>query len=390
MLLAVAIAVASIFATRAIMAYEEDQSLARLHDEGASLALQIENEMLNDREQLEILASLAASHDDLASSEFQQVLESYDTIGVITRLEILLPGDVVLTHDGRRIATNGVLSFEEEARHGVHISNREPDIVDPGRYVIRNYVPVVRNGQTVAMLYGVIELGNLPDSLIARPYGGQAALCLINASTGDFLVDTWHDSPSGNIRDFGNRQLGDGFTHEQLNSDVAEGRSGYVEIESQTVGEPLLLSYQPVNINEWRIALSVPESAVFERANNIRNILAGFMGALLALLIVYLPWIAGFVNRDIARKQHRIDMLNYLYDVEKLLFSAHEHPEKVTEALERIAWITTAENVGFWVGKTARPPSASFWGEYTATAARQAPRSESGSNRQTAPTSACC
>mgnify|MGYP002586087028 CR=1 FL=1 len=134
------------------------------------------------------------------------------------------------------------------------------------------------------MLYGVIELGNLPDSLIARPYGGQAALCLIDASTGDFLVDTWHDSPSGNIRDFGNRQLGDEFTHEQLNSDVAEGRSGYVEIESQTVGEPLLLSYQPVNINEWRIALSVPESAVFERANNIRNILAGFMGALLALL----------------------------------------------------------------------------------------------------------
>lgn len=96
------------------------------------------------------------------------------------------------------------------------------------------------------------------------------------------------------------------------------------------------------------------------------------------------------MHRDIARKQHRIDMLNYLYDVEKPLFSAHEHPEKVTEALERIAWITTAENVGFWVGKTARPPSASFGGEYTATAARQAPRSESGSNRQTVPTSACC
>lgn len=147
MLLAVAIAVASIFTTRAIMAYEEDQSLARLHDEGASLALQIENEMLNDREQLEILASLAASHDDLASSEFQQVLESYDTIGVITRLEILLPGDVVLTHDGRRIAANGVLSFEKEARHGCISAIASPTSSTPAATSSATTYPLCATGR---------------------------------------------------------------------------------------------------------------------------------------------------------------------------------------------------------------------------------------------------
>ena len=50
----------------------------------------------------------------------------------------------------------------EEAAKGVHITDRETDIVYKDTYVVRHYVPVERDVETVAMLYGVIVLGGLP------------------------------------------------------------------------------------------------------------------------------------------------------------------------------------------------------------------------------------
>ncbi len=63
----------------------------------------------------------------------------------------------------------GRLSFEAEAALGAHISDRETDL-DGSGYVVRHFVPVYQDGETVAMLYGVIDIGTLGDELPYEPY----------------------------------------------------------------------------------------------------------------------------------------------------------------------------------------------------------------------------
>ena len=142
-------------------------------------------------------------------------MDSYTNIGMMSRIE-LLPGDIVLTEGGSRIEAGGLLSFEEEAAKGIHITNRETDILDSSTYVVRHYVPVKQDGQTVAMLYGVILPGELPEGINLNAYGEKAALYIIDGKTGDFLLDTWHPGATGKIWALGEREMAPGYNADQL------------------------------------------------------------------------------------------------------------------------------------------------------------------------------
>ena len=48
------------------------------------------------------------------------------------------------------------------------------------------------------------------------------------------------------------------------------------------------------------------------------------------------------------KKQRHLDSLNYIYEVEKLLFNAHEKRDNIDLALEKIGDITSAQRVSLW------------------------------------------
>ena len=176
----------------------------------------------------------------------------------------------MITHDGREVDATGYLSFAEEAAKGAHISDRETDILT-GDYIIRHFMPVIRDGQIVAMLYGVITLNTLPKTVVLEPYGGRGALYIIDGNNGDFLIDTWHPGQVGNIWQLGSRKMAPGYNPETLKEGVSRGDSNYVVFVSRTIGEHLYMYYTPMKINQWRISLSVPESVVFASSIIINN-----------------------------------------------------------------------------------------------------------------------
>ena len=248
----------SLIMTDRINNMEEERSFDRLEEQAGNLDNDIRREMVDDCRQLELLATVVSKYDDMTSDELWKIIDSYNTWGVISRLELLLPGDIVITDGGKEISSGGALSYEKEAAQGAHVTNRETDVRNKDQYVVRNYVPVVRDGNTVAMLYGVIELGSLPEELAVTSYG-EAALYIIDAATGDFLVDTWHNDPDGNIWELGKREMAPGYDHEQLKQGLIDGETGYVVFVSDRIGEYLYFYYEPVGINRWQLALSVPE-----------------------------------------------------------------------------------------------------------------------------------
>lgn len=191
-------AAASLTVVRQINSYEERKCFDRLREETDALLLDIEINMKNDTENLELLARVISEYADLGSESLWEILDSYPDSGMISDLELLLPDNSVLTEGGRRIDAEGVLSFQEEAALGVHVSDRQEDLSEEGRYIVRICVPVIQNGEAKAVLCGIIDLQAFPEKMELEPYGGDGALYLIDGSTGEFLADTWHKD-LGNI-----------------------------------------------------------------------------------------------------------------------------------------------------------------------------------------------
>lgn len=345
--LIIMVIVLSFSAVNRIKHIEEERSFDHLYEEARTLAQYIEMQAQNDREHLEIIASMVAAYEDFTDPQLWEILDSYMNVGMTSRVEILLPGDTVLTRGVRSVDVSGEISFDEEAALGAHITDRERDL-NGQTYILRHYVPVIRDGETVAMLYGVVGLAGLPDALLNNPYGGQAAVYIIDGSTGDFLMDTWHNE-MGNIWDLGERPLAPGYNHAQLKQGLINGETGYVVFVSQTINRYLYFCYEPIGINNWRIALSVPEEVVFASADNIRYVLNWFLALEILLFVLYFVVMFSYNFRKAKQKQREIDTISYIYEVESLLFNAHEKQENILTALEKVARVTLAEKAGFWL-----------------------------------------
>ena len=87
------ISVASFVATGWINRMEKEKSFDRLYEEAAELAKKIEANAHKDSEQLEMLAVVIGGYSDLASPELWEILDSYTTVGMMSRVELLMPDD---------------------------------------------------------------------------------------------------------------------------------------------------------------------------------------------------------------------------------------------------------------------------------------------------------
>lgn len=88
-----------------------------------------------------------------------------------------------------------------------------------------------------------------------------------------------------------------GYNHEQLKQGLIDGETGYVVFVSKTIGKYLYFYYEPLQINNWRIALSVSEDVVFARANVIREILNAFLLFEGLCFVLYFLWMFRYVRR---------------------------------------------------------------------------------------------
>lgn len=326
---------------------EEQRCFDTLYDEAERLIKHVELTIRQDTEELEIIASTIAEYEDFSSEKLWSLLDSYAVSGSEMDFEILLPDDTVVTEGGQVTDAQGHMSFDEEKSLGNHITDRETDL-QSDRYVVRNCVPVKRDGETVAILCGVINLDRLEQIVDLQPYGGEAAFYLIDGASGDFLVDTWHDE-RGNIWDLGTRKMAKGYDHSMLSDRLTNGESGYVVFVSETTGKYLYFYFTPVDVNAWSVAVSVPEDVVFASAYRVKKVLYLFVGFETVCFVLYFIWMLRSSRREANEKQRQLDIVNHIYDVDKLLFNAHDTRENVDRALEKIGYITTAEGVGFYL-----------------------------------------
>ena len=254
----------------------KQRSIGRMEEGVNTVIEEVSNKFKRDSEILNATADTIAYADTVDVDSVREIISSVTPLFDIMKIRVLLPDNQVITASGDvyDVSEMADLSFETESALGEHVSNREEN--GEGRYVLRHFVPIIQNGETVALLYGITFLDDLPGLLnIDNIYNASAKIYIVDTHNGDFLVDTWHNV-LGNLSEYNSSSPGretkgkanwDEYTAHILNLDT-----GYVVYRTPNTDGWQYLYYAPAGINEWSIAVDVPESEAFASVYEVRKI----------------------------------------------------------------------------------------------------------------------
>ena len=282
-------------------------SFDELADATKKVAAEFYDATQTDNIILEAMAELLAEQMDDGEEACLRVMKSFDIkTSFISTVALLTPDEKMLYEDGTVLDATGKLDFDTEAAKGNYVSDREQGIRDPDDYVLRSGVPVVKNGQTVAMLYGIASLKELSETYTVTLYGGKAFVLGVDGTTGDIMLDTWHNT-LGNLEDLNDRQLLMGFSFEELCENLRNGVGGDLSSISEKIGKPVYLHYEPVGVNNWSICLGVSADTALQKTADCTKDLYWMAGIIGVVLVGYMALVIGYLvasNRKIYQMSH--------------------------------------------------------------------------------------
>ena len=287
--LIIIIAALFIFAYVSIRAVTKERSLGRMEEGVKTVIEEVSNKFKRDSELLNATAAVISTADNFDVEETRRIIERVSPLMDTMRIRVLLPDNQIITATGELYdqGEDSAIDFAKEEALGEHVSNRE--ISTSGKYVLRHYVPIVQDGETAALLYGITMLDELPGLLnIDNIYNASAKIYIVDTHNGDFLVDTWHNK-LGNLSEYNSSNPGrrtKGMKNwDEYTEDILNLNSGYVVYRTPDTSGWQYMYYAPSGINEWSIIVDVPESEAFASVFAVRNI-SLVIGIILIIAIV--------------------------------------------------------------------------------------------------------
>lgn len=282
-----------------------------------------------------ILSAMAALISEQTLTDEDTLLDIMNSFNLersfISYINLLFPDGQLINQKGEKKDASKVLNFEEEKKKGSYISDRQQGIWDPSNLVVRNCVPVVKNGETIAMLYGVFSLIDASEKNNFDFYDGHSFIMLIDGTNTDILLDTWHNT-LGNLSSLGGRKILFGDTFSESLENMKEGLSGDVSFISQSTGQTFYMHYTPVGINNWNLVLGVAEEAALAGTRTCIQslyLMALIIAVTLVLYLILVIWYLSSANQSIYQLSitdqltqclNRSAYEKYLKDNQKRLF----------------------------------------------------------------------
>lgn len=304
----------------------EKSSFESLHLHTKEIKDDIGLQLFSDRENLITIANIAANLYKSGES-YEMIFNSFKSIGLIENIGILSPDGIFTTRMGS-FDVSDKISFADEASKSPYISSNVEDLTNSQRQVIRSAVPINVYGETVGILYGVIELAKLEKHYKPMADILDARLYIIDSRTGDFIVDTWRDD-MGNLFETRVIQSKKGYSYEDMRNDIKNGRNGFCAYRSNISRVMMYSRYSPLDVEGWQILLSVPESVVFSEAKEMRNSLMVVFMVVILIMTLYVLII--FCSE---RKNSGITIC--ASGIRKLLLVINQEKSVVGEALKRV------------------------------------------------------
>ena len=301
---------AALFLSLATFLYTdaENRAMETLHVQTKQIKDDLTLQMLSDRENLATMANFAAKL-YLDGGDFSLMFESFKPIGLITNIGILTKDNTFITKNGT-VNLNGQISFDEEAQKGAYISGRVTDLTNVGYERVRSAVPIMANGETVGVLYGIIRLESIKERYLNIANELEAQLFIYDGATGNLIVDSIH-SELGNISFLAQRRYNGDYSYEEF----ANSDKGFSSFRSAYKDEDVLLHYSTIDELGWKIALVRYDSQVYAETHTLLMLLFGVFGAMIVIMSVF----ATIMTMSERRKNNVIDCAS---TVRKVLIEA--------------------------------------------------------------------
>lgn len=300
----------------------KEEAYEMLHIQTKQIKDDLTLQIKSDRENLVTMANFAAKlYAD--GEDYQRMFDSFKPIGLFSNIGILNPDNTFATKVGT-VDLNGKISFADEAAKGVYISGRVEDLTGYGREIIRSAVPIVSNGETVGILYGVIHLRTIGEKYTKMAKELDAQLFVYNKQDAKFLIDTINREP-GTIKQLKNREFVEGHTYE----DLVTTDKGYTVFKSVFKNENLYAHYSTLEDFHWGIMLARYESQVFQKTHDISK-------SVLLYFILGIVIIALYLLSIMSEERSRSTVATRASGIRKLLLEVNQQHGNVAEALKMI------------------------------------------------------
>ena len=318
----------------------EDRAMESLHVQTKQIKDDLTLQMLSDRENLATMANFAAKL-YLDGEDFSLLFESFKPIGLISNIGILTKNDEFITKNGT-VDLNGQISFEEEAAKGAYISGRVQDITSLDYERVRSAVPIMANGETIGVLYGIIRLESIMNRYLSLATELDAQLFIYDGEKGDLIVDSIHEE-LGNISFLKQRKYNQGYSYEQF----ATTEKGFSSFRSAYKDEDVLLHYSTIDELGWKIALVRYDSQVYAETHALLMILLAVFGTMVVIMGVF----ATAMTTSERRKNKVLDCAS---TIRKILIEAsgnngnNSNNNNIGEALKQLAIFAKSRSALFF------------------------------------------
>ena len=311
----------------------ENEGFESLHMETRQIKEDIKLQIKSDQENLVTLAGIAAELYE-NGQDYDLIFQSFEPIGLIKSVGILLPDNTFLSKRGV-LDFNGKLSFDEEVKKGMYVSGRVKDVTNSSLEIIRSSVPIVCGDKTVGIMYGSIMLNSFLERYHTMADELDAQLYVYEKGNGNFLIDTLHDK-LGNIEDLKTKNYKKGFSYKQM----MDEERGYSAFMSQAWGEYLYVHYAPLEVSDWQIMLARREQQVFA---NVRYISMVMITAFIMMVIII-----AFYLLFIFRNDRKISTINGASSrIRKLLLEINQQNTSINDALRNITIFAKSRSTFF-------------------------------------------
>ena len=242
-----------------ISALIENRCLQRM-EEGVNTATEeIVSKLQRDSEILNATAEILAGVEELEPQTLAETMNTITPLLETMTVRIMLPDGRIIRDDGFVLDGSQTFDFKELAKKGEHISDRNVSLEDGETMILRHYVPIKRDGKIQALLYGVTTLKELPEIMnISNIYNASASVYIIDQRTGEFIMDTWHGEV-GDLNGFEPVGIKHDSSWEETKEEIVSGEKGYTILRPSENDGWMYFYYAPAGINQWSVAVSVPE-----------------------------------------------------------------------------------------------------------------------------------
>lgn len=337
----IAVSLAVILKIETIVEKDCLQTLDDTVEQGAAYVYTV---LGNAERRMDVVANTLADYDELDAETCRQYLNDLSVGNLISSYSVLLPDGQMVYDLNADFQVTKLPDFTEESTKPFRFVSRYQGITDE-EYAV--YIsPILKDGQPAGILYGYVRLSDLPEKISYKAFDGQGHLYLVDGSTGDFLMDTWHNSLD-NMYDeyFSHRKTKLGTSFAQMRENVANEQTGYVVFESRTVGEDFYSYYYPVGKYHLSFQVTVAQPIAFEKAIVIQRIVWILAAAQFTVVLVYALAMFRKAKRRDQQVKKELALNRVMNDIQQTLFSVYKKPYLIGVSLKRLQEAIASEQI---------------------------------------------